>query len=85
MPHRAEPSQVHGVYWVAQRATFAMAEHTKGMTSPSLSFLREEVHTLITQAAWHLGPLSDSVREWHIDLEIPSFGWTLLRELEGVL
>ena len=55
------------------------------LTSPSLSFRREEVHTLITQTTWHIGPLSDGVREWHIDLEIPSFGWTLLRELEGLL
>ncbi|KAI9432020.1 hypothetical protein H4582DRAFT_2084141 [Lactarius indigo] len=55
------------------------------LSSPSLSFRREEVHTLITQAAWHLGPLSDGVREWHTDLGIPSFGWTLVRELEGLL
>ncbi|KAH9160220.1 hypothetical protein EDB89DRAFT_2117301 [Lactarius sanguifluus] len=57
----------------------------KELSSPSLSFRREEVHTLITQAAWHLGPLSDGVREWHTDLGIPSFGWTLVRELEGLL
>ncbi|KAH9019485.1 hypothetical protein EDB85DRAFT_2294152, partial [Lactarius pseudohatsudake] len=55
------------------------------LSSPSLSFRREGVHTLITQAAWHLGPLSDGVREWHTDLDIPSFGWTLVRELEGLL
>ncbi|KAH9056899.1 hypothetical protein EDB87DRAFT_1833454 [Lactarius vividus] len=55
------------------------------LSSPSLSFRREEVHTLITQAAWNLGPLSDGVREWHTDLGIPSFGWTLVRELEGLL
>ena len=55
------------------------------LSSPSLSFRREEVHTLITQAAWQLGPLSDGVREWHIDLEIPSFGRTLLHELECLL
>ncbi|KAH8989920.1 hypothetical protein EDB86DRAFT_3235448 [Lactarius hatsudake] len=55
------------------------------LSSPSLSFRREEVHTLITQAAWQLGPLSDDVREWHTDLGIPSFGWTLLHELEGLL
>jgi hypothetical protein len=55
------------------------------LSSPSLSFRREEVHTLITQAAWHLGPLSNGVREWHTDLGIPSFGWTLLHELEGLL
>ncbi|KAI9432124.1 hypothetical protein H4582DRAFT_2084063 [Lactarius indigo] len=55
------------------------------LSSPSLSFRREGVHTLITQAAWHLGLLSDGVREWHTDLGIPSFGWTLVRELEGLL
>jgi hypothetical protein len=55
------------------------------LSSPSLSFRREEVHTLITQAAWELGPLSDSVREWHTDLGVPSFGWTLLHELESLL
>ena len=55
------------------------------LSSPSLSFRREEVHTLITQAAWQVGPLSDGVREWHIDLEIPSFGWALLHELEDLL
>ncbi len=55
------------------------------LSSPSLSFRREEVHTLVTQAAWHLGPSSDGVREWHTDLGIPSFGWTLLQELEGLL
>ncbi|KAH9028426.1 hypothetical protein EDB83DRAFT_2526320 [Lactarius deliciosus] len=55
------------------------------LSSPSLSFRREEVHTLITQAAWNLGPLSDGVREWHADLSVPSFGWTLLREVEGLL
>jgi len=55
------------------------------LSSPSLSFRREEVHTLITQAAWHLGPLLDGVREWHADLGISSFGWTILHELEGLL
>jgi len=55
------------------------------LASPSLSFRREEVHTLITQAAWQLGPLSDGIREWHIDLGIPGFGNALLRELESLL
>ena len=55
------------------------------LSSTSLSFRREEVHTLITQAAWHLGPLSDGVHEWHTDLGIPSFGRTLLHELDGLL
>ena len=55
------------------------------LASHSLSFRREEVHTLITQAAWQLGPLSDGVREWHVDLGIPNFGKTLLGELESLL
>jgi len=55
------------------------------LASPSLSFRREEVHTLVTQIAWQLGPLSDGVREWHIDLGLSSFGNALLRELESLL
>jgi hypothetical protein len=55
------------------------------LASPSLSFDREEVHTLITQAAWQLGPLSNGIREWHVDLSIPSFGNALLREMESRL
>jgi hypothetical protein len=55
------------------------------LASPSLSFRCEEVHTLVTQAAWQLGPLSDGVREWHVDLSFSSFGKTLLRELESLL
>ena len=55
------------------------------LASPFLSFNREEVHTLITRAAWQIGPLSNGVREWHLDLGISSFGNVLLRELESVL
>jgi len=55
------------------------------LASPYLSFRLGEVHTLVTQAAWQLGPLSDGVREWHIDLSICSFGKVLLRELESLL
>ena len=55
------------------------------LASPYLSFRLGEVHTLVTQAAWQLGPLSDGVREWHIDLSISSFGNALLRELESLL
>ena len=51
------------------------------LASPFFSFNRE-VHTLITQAAWQLGPLSDSVREWHADLTVSSFGNALLHEME---
>ena len=55
------------------------------LASPHLSFRREEVHTLITQATWQLGPLLDGIREWHEDLNVPSFGNVLLRELESLL
>ena len=55
------------------------------LASPFLCFRREEVHTLITQASWQLGPLSDGVREWHMDLSVHSFGNALLRELESLL
>lgn len=57
----------------------------KELASPYLSFRLGEVHTLITQAAWQLGPLSDDVREWHVDLSTSSFGNALLRELESLL
>ena len=55
------------------------------LASPYLSFYREEVNILITQAAWQLGPLSDGDREWHIDLNVPSFGNILLHELDSLL
>jgi hypothetical protein len=55
------------------------------LASPSLSFSREEVHTLITQAAWQLGPLSNGTREWHADLNISNFGGALLRTLGSLL
>jgi hypothetical protein len=58
---------------------------SRELASPYLSFRLGEVHTLVTQAAWQLGPLSGGVREWHIDLSISSFGNTLLRELESLL
>jgi len=53
--------------------------------SPSLSFNREEVHTLITQAAWQIGPLLNGIREWHLELGISGFGNVLLDELESLL
>ena len=55
------------------------------LASPYLSFRNEEVHTLITQAAWQLGPLSNGVREWHADLSSSSFANAILRELECLL
>lgn len=47
-----------------------------------LSLSREEVHTLITQAAWELGPLDNSGarRSWHEELEEANFGIALAEE-----
>jgi len=52
-----------------------------------LSFSREEVHTLITQAAWQIGPLSKegSIREWHFELGVSDFGLSLIREAMDLL
>ncbi|KAF8886602.1 hypothetical protein CPB84DRAFT_1850068 [Gymnopilus junonius] len=50
-----------------------------------LTFSREEVHTLIMQAAWQIGPLADDTREWHIELEVPQFGRLLIQESMGLL
>jgi hypothetical protein len=55
------------------------------LASPYLSFSREEVHTLISQAAWQLGPLSNGIREWHADLTVFGFGNDLLCEMEYLL
>ena len=58
---------------------------SRELASHFLSFRREEVHTLVTQVAWQLGPLADSVREWHLDLGVSSFGNVLLQDLECLL
>ena len=52
-----------------------------------LTFSREEVHTLITQAAWQIGPLSNDglIREWHFELGVPDFGLVLIREAGDLL
>ena len=52
-----------------------------------LTFSREEVHTLITQAAWQIGPLSSdgSTRQWHFELGVPDFGLVLIREATDLL
>ncbi|KIM42919.1 hypothetical protein M413DRAFT_409020 [Hebeloma cylindrosporum] len=52
-----------------------------------LTFSREEVHTLFTQAAWQIGPLSKdgAFREWHFELGVPEFALTLTREAKELL
>ena len=52
-----------------------------------LTFSQEEVHTLLTQAAWQIGPLSNdgSTRDWHLELGISDFGLALIRESNDLL
>ncbi|KAJ7636917.1 hypothetical protein FB45DRAFT_451702 [Roridomyces roridus] len=51
-----------------------------------LSFHHDEVHTLFTQAALQIGPISsESSPEWHVDLADPAFGKLLLDEIERLL
>lgn len=52
-----------------------------------LTFGREEVHLLLAQAAWQVGPLSkDGVsRPWHFELTLPDFGAVLIRECVELL
>jgi hypothetical protein len=52
-----------------------------------LTFSREEVHTLVTQAAWQIGPLSDDglTREWHFELRVSDFGLVMIRAAMGLL
>lgn len=59
------------------------------LASNALSFEREEVHQLLTQAMCQLGPLSsddsDLVREWHKELTSSDFSSSLLDVLETLL
>ena len=60
---------------------------TRELRANILTFSREEVHTLITQAAWQIGPLSNdgSTREWHFELGVSDFGLVLIREAKDLL
>jgi hypothetical protein len=53
----------------------------------ALTTRREEVSTLIAQAAWQIGPLSEcsSSRVWHEELETSQFGGRLLETCRRVL
>ncbi|KAF7977091.1 hypothetical protein HWV62_4673 [Athelia sp. TMB] len=54
--------------------------------SRTLSFHRQEVHTLITQAVWQVGPaLRDGTRVSHLDLTCVDFCLLLIRELGDLL
>ncbi|GBE85314.1 hypothetical protein SCP_0705010 [Sparassis crispa] len=57
----------------------------RGIRARELSFEREEVHLLLMQAIWQVGPSCDGVRTWHIEPSHPDFGLLLLTELRGLL
>lgn len=52
-----------------------------------LTFGREEVHMLLAQAAWQVGPLSNdgASRPWHFELTLSDFGAVLIRECGELL
>ncbi|KZP26585.1 hypothetical protein FIBSPDRAFT_928540 [Athelia psychrophila] len=51
----------------------------------ALTFRREEILILFTQAAWEIGPLLNKEREWHMELCIGTFASVLLQELADLL
>lgn len=57
------------------------------MRARTLSFHRSEVHILLMQAAWQLGPLAGEtlVRTWHEELYISAFGLLLVEEASRII
>ncbi|KAF9510459.1 hypothetical protein BS47DRAFT_1377450 [Hydnum rufescens UP504] len=55
---------------------------SREIAAQTLSLHREEVHILLAQAAWQIGPLSDKGNwDHHEELSSPDFGMTLLHVL----
>lgn len=52
------------------------------LRTKTLTFSREEVHILLMQAAWQMGPLAGDgcLRIWHSELEIEEFGLVFIQE-----
>lgn len=56
------------------------------LAARSLTFGREQVHTLLTQAALQVGEISEGgVMEWHRELDLKVFGGVLLDQVESLL
>jgi hypothetical protein len=55
------------------------------LASNALTLRRDEVYTLMSQAAWQIGEFTDGVREWHIDLEVENFGLRLYELCSDIL
>ncbi|KAH7924415.1 hypothetical protein BV22DRAFT_1013332 [Leucogyrophana mollusca] len=59
---------------------------TRELRAKTLSFREEEVHSLLLQAAWQVGPLGNGNRRlWHDDLKDVAFGEVILDELRALL
>ncbi|PPQ73450.1 hypothetical protein CVT26_010200 [Gymnopilus dilepis] len=53
-----------------------------------LRFSREEIHELLMQTAWQIGPLlhpESTTREWHLELTVPEFGRVFIQECDSFL
>ncbi|KAG8719382.1 hypothetical protein FRC09_011187 [Ceratobasidium sp. 395] len=59
----------------------------RGLEENILTYGREEVNLLHTQAAWQIGPLStdDQLRDWHLELCDPEYGHLLVDQAMRVL
>ncbi|QRW06895.1 kinase-like protein [Ceratobasidium sp. AG-Ba] len=59
----------------------------RGLEENALTFSREEVDTLHTQAAWQIGVVREDGQtlDWHVELENPEFGRLLVRQASRVL
>jgi hypothetical protein len=57
------------------------------LEAESLTLRNEEVYTLLTQAAWQLGPSADdaSGREWHEELKSREFRTRLYEVCRSIL
>ncbi|KAG8707112.1 hypothetical protein FRC09_002025 [Ceratobasidium sp. 395] len=59
----------------------------RGLEENVLTYSREEVNLLHTQAAWQIGPLSadNQLRDWHLELCNPEYGCLLVDQAMRVL
>ncbi|QRW06903.1 kinase-like protein [Ceratobasidium sp. AG-Ba] len=59
----------------------------RGLEENLLTYSREEIYILHTQAAWQLGPLSEDGqdRDWHLELDDPEFARLLVGQASRVL
>lgn len=56
------------------------------LANRTLTFRREAVHVLLTQAAWQVGSITDTgVMDWHLELASEEFANVLLDEMQSLL